>query len=208
MLNVKGLSYQWPAGSRVRYPDFQVASGEIMLLLGGSGSGKTTLLHLIGGLLKYQTGSVQMNGTELTTLSPVRLDRFRGKNIGFIFQKHFLQPSLSVNQNLQMPGWLTSNPVSGNELNELLNRLGLTGRGESAVNQLSHGQQQRVAIGRALIHKPSLILADEPTSALDDINCFGIIKLMRDLASHSGSALVIATHDHRLKELSDHTITL
>lgn len=208
MLNVKGLSYQWPAGSRVRYPDFQVASGEIMLLLGGSGSGKTTLLHLIGGLLKYQTGSVQMNGTELTTLSPVRLDRFRGKNIGFIFQKHFLQPSLSVNQNLQMPGWLTSNPVSGNELNELLNRLGLTGRGESAVNQLSHGQQQRVAIGRALIHKPSLILADEPTSALDDINCSGIIKLMRDLASHSGSALVIATHDHRLKELSDHTITL
>ena len=208
MLNVKGLSYQWPAGSRVRYPDFQVASGEIMLLLGGSGSGKTTLLHLIGGLLKYQTGSVQMNGTELTTLSPVRLDRFRGKNIGFIFQKHFLQPSLSVNQNLQMPGWLTSNPVSGNELNELLNRLGLTGRGESAVNQLSHGQQQRVAIGRALIHKPSLILADEPTSALDDINCFGIIRLMRDLASHSGSALVIATHDHRLKELSDHTITL
>lgn len=208
MLNVKGLSYQWPAGSRVRYPDFQVASGEIMLLLGGSGSGKTTLLHLIGGLLKYQTGSVQMNGTELTTLSPVRLDRFRGKNIGFIFQKHFLQPSLSVNQNLQMPGWLTSNPVSGNELNELLNRLGLTGRGESAVNQLSHGQQQRVAIGRALIHKPSLILADEPTSALDDINCFSIIRLMRDLASHSGSALVIATHDHRLKELSDHTITL
>ena len=208
MLNVKGLSYQWPAGSRVRYPNFEVAAGEIMLLLGGSGSGKTTLLHLIGGLLKYQTGSVQMNGTELTTLSPVRLDRFRGKNIGFIFQKHFLQPSLSVNQNLQMPGWLTSNPVSGNELNELLNRLGLTGRGESAVNQLSHGQQQRVAIGRALIHKPSLILADEPTSALDDINCFSIIRLMRDLASHSGSALVIATHDHRLKELSDHTITL
>lgn len=192
----------------VQYPDFQVKSGELLLLLGGSGAGKTTLLHLIGGLLKYQGGSIKVNDTELSTLKTAQLDRVRGQNIGFIFQKHFLQSSLTVSQNLQMPGWLASNPAKEEQVNELLERLGLSAEKNKYVNKLSHGQQQRVAIGRALIHKPSIILADEPTSALDDENCRSIIGLMRDLASKSGSAVLIATHDHRLKVLSDHTVTL
>lgn len=208
MLEVKDLTFQWIGGPITNYPDFRVSSGQIVLLLGSSGSGKTTLLHLIGGLLRPLSGSVKLNQTEMTTLTSAKLDQFRGKNIGFIFQKHYLQESLTVRQNLQMPVWLSGRAVSLRQVDELLEMTGLSGKGDRNVQELSHGQQQRVAIGRAMIHKPSLILADEPTSALDDVHCTATITLMRDLARQSGSALLVATHDHRLKALANDMITL
>lgn len=208
MLEVKDLTFQWTGGPKTNYPDVRVSSGQIVLLLGSSGSGKTTLLHLIGGLLRPLSGSVKLDQIEMTTLASAKLDQFRGKNIGFIFQKHYLQESLTVRQNLLMPGWLCGKSVSLSQVDGILERTGLSGKGDRSVQELSYGQQQRVAICRAMIHKPSLILADEPTSALDDDHCKSTIMLMRDLASQAGSALLVATHDHRLKALADDMITL
>ncbi|MFZ9981700.1 MAG: ABC transporter ATP-binding protein [Cyclobacteriaceae bacterium] len=201
MLQIKSLVFGWPGSAAMSFPDFQVSAGQSMLLLGGSGSGKTTLLHLIGGLLRPLSGTVFVHGTEIPNLSGSEIDAWRGKHIGFIFQKHFLLPSLTVKQNLQIPGWLSGSAVSSEEVSFMLDNLGLSEKGESFPDQLSYGQQQRIAIGRALINKPDLILADEPTSALDDKNCMRVIDLLKNLCSRNGTGFLVATHDQRLKEV-------
>ena len=171
-----------------------------MLLLGGSGSGKTTLLHIIGGLLRPASGTVFVQGAEVHKIPGSEIDSWRGKHMGFIFQKHYLLPSLTVKQNLQTPGWLSGTAVDSDEISQMLDNLGLSEKSESFPDQLSYGQQQRLAIGRALINKPDLILADEPTSALDDKNCMRVIDLLKNLCSRNGTGLLVATHDHRLKQ--------
>ena len=199
MINVKGLVYSYSLEKKIQFMDFAILKGEHWLLLGDSGSGKTTLLHLIGGLLKSHQGSVQVDETEITKLSEAQLDHFRGKHLGFIFQKNHLINALTVEENLLMAPFLAKLKQDTSRVSEVLDQLGIADKKRSRIQELSQGQAQRVAIARAILNKPSIILADEPTSALDDKSCDKVIDLLIDVASQSKSTLVIATHDQRLK---------
>jgi ABC-type lipoprotein export system ATPase subunit len=208
MVTVSDLSYTYSASSAIRFPDFSVGKGDHFLLLGESGSGKTTLLHLTGGLLRNYAGSLQVDGTELSSLSETELDRFRGQKIGFIFQRNHLISALTVEKNLVMAPYLAGLPVDKGRIKEILSHLGLESKRNSRIAELSQGQVQRVAIARALINKPSILFVDEPTSALDDKNCDRVIHLLLDAASENQSTLIVATHDQRLKEKIKNQIQL
>jgi len=204
MISVEGLSYQYPsqneATKKISFPDFKVARGEQFILLGQSGSGKTTLLHLLGGLIRAQQGNIKVEEIDITQLSEIMLDQFRGKQVGFIFQKNHLIASLSVRNNLLMAPFLAGKKQDRDRVDQVLEELGLLEKRDSQIHQLSQGQAQRVAIARAIINKPALILADEPTSALDDTNCEKVIQLLTKVASENNAALIVATHDQRLKD--------
>ena len=208
MIAVSKLIFRYSPEMPIHFPDFSVQKGEEVLLLGESGSGKTTLLHLLGGLLRNDTGSIIVDGTELSNLSETSLDKFRGQRMGFIFQKNHLISALSVEKNLMMSPYLAGLPVDRERINEVLSRLGLASKRNSKISELSQGQAQRVAIARAVLNRPSILFADEPTSALDDKNCDHVIRLMKEVASESQSTLIVATHDQRLKDKIKNQIQL
>ncbi len=208
MLRTEQLKFKYPDEKEFSFPDIDLVAGEQCLMLGGSGSGKTTLLHLIGGLLSPQCGNISINGTVLNHLSGSVMDKFRGRNIGFIFQRNHLVASLSVRQNIQLAGFLSQSEYDQNTVDEQLEILGIAAKATSKVTELSQGQAQRVAIARAMVNKPKLILADEPTSALDDINCERVLELLMRATSQIGSALLIATHDQRLRKSISKNILL
>ena len=199
MIRVKETSYQYPGGVRMSFPDFYIPKGKHGLLLGESGSGKTTLIHLIGGLLRGHEGRIEVNGVDLASLTEAGLDQYRGRHFGFIFQKNHLIASLTVEQNLLAAPFFAGLEQKQELVDDLLSELGMEGKRQARIRQLSHGQAQRVAIARALINKPALILADEPTSALDDRNCDKVIQLLLKASATHGATLVVATHDQRLK---------
>lgn len=199
MLSISDLSFTYPDGKKLTFDDFSITRGQHSLLLGESGSGKTTLLHLIGGLLRGYAGSIRFDQTDLSKLSDPGLDKFRGQHIGFIFQRLHLVKALSVQRNLAMSPWLAGLPVARERAATVLSALNLADKLNAGVTTLSQGQAQRVAIARAIMNRPALILADEPTSALDDRNCEDVIQLLISTATETGSTLVIATHDQRLK---------
>lgn len=201
MIRVKEASYQYQGSQQMPFPDFHVPKGKHALLLGDSGSGKTTLIHLIGGLLRLQKGSIEVSGVDLASLSEHGLDQYRGRHFGFVFQKNHLIASLTVEQNLLAASYFAGIPQKKDESEKLLVELGLEGKRHARIRELSHGQAQRLAIARALINKPSLILADEPTSALDDKNCDTVIRLLMDASTSHHATLVVATHDQRLKSI-------
>jgi ABC-type lipoprotein export system ATPase subunit len=200
MITVSKLSFRYNNTSEIRFPDISVKQGEHALLLGESGSGKTTLLHLMGGLLRGYSGSIKLNGTELSTLSESKLDSFRGQYVGFVFQRNHLINALSVEKNLALSPYLAGLSVDNQRIEEVLEGLGLSEKKKSAVTELSHGQAQRVAIARAVLNRPSILFADEPTSALDDKNCARVIDLLLNVAIQNKSTLIVATHDQRLKD--------
>jgi putative ABC transport system ATP-binding protein len=204
MIAVRNLSYSYSSQSlkakEIIFPDFQVERGEQFLLLGESGSGKTTLLHLVGGLLRPQKGKVMIDKVEINQLSELELDHFRGSRVGFIFQKNHLITSLSVKNNLLMAPFLAGEKQDTDRVEGVLKQLGLFEKRNTKVHELSQGQAQRVAIARAIINRPALILADEPTSSLDDTNCAKVMELLHQLAIENNAALIIATHDQRLKD--------
>ncbi len=200
MIEVTGLSFSYNATPGISFPNFTVNRGKNILLLGESGSGKTTLLHLLGGLLRGYAGSVKVDGTELSSLSETALDRFRGQRIGFVFQKNHLINSLTVQQNLRLAPYLAGMAISDSRITEVLEELGITNKKASRIQELSHGQAQRVSIARAVLNKPSIIIADEPTSALDDTSCSRVIELLARVAAENNSSLIIATHDQRLRD--------
>jgi ABC-type lipoprotein export system ATPase subunit len=200
MIEASGLSFSYHPSLELSFPDLRVEQGKHMLLLGESGSGKTTLLHVLGGLLRKYKGSVKIDGVELMTLSESGLDCFRGQRIGYIFQKNHLISALTVEQNLKLAPYLAGIKIDQKRISFVLENLGLSEKRNSRINELSHGQAQRVSIARAVLNKPSIIFADEPTSALDDKNCVRVIKLLMEAAADSNSALIIATHDQRLKD--------
>ena len=202
MIEVRQVSYSYSEGRKIAFDDFIINKGEHCLLLGESGCGKTTLLHLLGGLLKSQEGIIKVADTQISGLSESQLDQFRGKHLGFVFQKNHLITALNVQQNLI----LLNNDMQRSD--ELLNFLNLTSFKTKKVTTLSHGQAQRVAIARALMNRPAVILADEPTSALDDRNCAAVIDLLLNVAKENNSTLVIATHDSRLKSKFNKQILL
>jgi putative ABC transport system ATP-binding protein len=208
MIEVSSLSFQYSTSTILSFPDFVVDRGKPFLLLGESGSGKTTLLHLLGGLLRNYAGEIEVNGTKLHSLSEHALDKFRGRNIGFIFQRHHLIDALSVEQNLMMPAYLSGMGIQRRRIQEVLRKIGLERLSSSRVRELSQGQAQRVAIARSIMLKPSVILADEPTSALDDRNCNIVISLLMEAAGENQSSLIIATHDQRLKEIIGNKMSL
>jgi ABC-type lipoprotein export system ATPase subunit len=208
MIRTQNLSYTYQGGKTLTFPDFDLPAGQPCLLLGDSGCGKTTLLHLLSGVLKSQQGEVIVNGSDITKMNETDLDKFRGQNAGFIFQKNHLITALTVKQNLLMVPFLSATKRDERILHEALRQLGILEVKDVNVKNISQGQAQRVAIARAIINKPAVIFADEPTSALDDSNCDKVIKLLLDAASQNKSTLLIATHDQRLKSKIQYQINL
>ena len=200
MLQTQNLSFAYPNGPRWTFPDLSVPGGSAMLILGKSGIGKTTLLHLLAGLLRPQNGSVSIHNQDISQLAARELDKFRGQNIGLILQQaHFVQ-SLTVEGNLKLAQYLAGMPENEEQIFALLESLGLADKASKKCHRLSVGEQQRVTIARAMLNSPKLVLADEPTSALDDYHAQQVIELLESQAKEIGAALVVVTHDQRLKE--------
>ncbi|MDP2205975.1 MAG: ATP-binding cassette domain-containing protein [Alphaproteobacteria bacterium] len=194
------------AGGReiLRIPALSVAAGGRLLLLGPSGCGKTTLLNLMAGLLRAEQGHVSLNGQAYDTLSGRALDALRRKYFGIVFQKLHLIGHLSVEQNI----CLAADHPDKTYMHSLTDRLGIADKRRSAARNLSHGEAQRAAIARALMNRPAIVLADEPTSALDDAQADNVSRLLLDETQTAGAALIVATHDARIKPLFDTVLEL
>jgi putative ABC transport system ATP-binding protein len=196
------------AGTKVtalRGIDMTVKHGELMMLVGPSGCGKTTLISVIAGILDRDGGECSVFGRDFQKMRPGERTRFRGENIGFVFQAFNLLPTLTAMENVAVP-MLINGASRGESLDraaEALRQVGLGDRVQSLPKQLSGGQQQRVAIARALVHSPRLIVCDEPTSALDHETGHRVMELMREVAVGPDRALVIVTHDARIFEFAD-----
>jgi putative ABC transport system ATP-binding protein len=185
--------------------DLDVLKGELMMLVGPSGCGKTTLISVIAGILDQDSGDCRVLGEDLLSLSQRKKTRFRGENVGFVFQAFNLLPTLSAAENAAIPLLINglSRPKALDRAKQMLTRVGLGDRAHSLPSQLSGGQQQRVAIARALVHDPKLIVCDEPTSALDHDTGHKVMDILREVALGEGRALVIVTHDSRIFSFAD-----
>ena len=190
--------------------DLDVAPDELLMLVGPSGCGKTTLISVVAGILDQDGGQCRVFGRDLQAMSDRERVRFRGDNIGFVFQAFNLLPTLTAAENVAVP--LLIRGVARGEAvrraSEVLERVGLGGRGRSLPSELSGGQQQRVAIARSLVHNPRLIVCDEPTSALDHQTGHKVMELFREVAMGDGRALIIVTHDARIFEFADRIATM
>ena len=205
MLKTSALKFSYNDKKVFAFPAINCAAGQELLLLGESGCGKTTLLHILAGLRRPDTGEVYIQNQEIGALVGTPLDAFRGQNVGIVFQQSHLLRALTVAENLRAAQYFAHKPSDKAELQSLLDSLNIGAKANSYPHQLSLGEQQRVAIARALINRPSLILADEPTSSLDDKNCREVLKLLLEQSQAHKAALVIVTHDGRLKsEISNH----
>lgn len=208
MIALNAVSHNYQNGHRIGFKDWQVNDGAQWLLLGASGSGKTTLLHILTGILKPQQGSVVINGTSIYDLPSKDLDQFRGRNIGIIFQRPHLIKSLTIKENLIMAQSFANLPTDLNRVKEVLTSLGIADKKNAYPSELSHGQLQRVSIARAVINRPSLLIADEPTSSLDDKNAAAVLELLIDQSGINQATLIVATHDKRVKDAFTNTYEL
>lgn len=187
---------------------FDVEIGEFIAIIGASGSGKSTLLHQIGGVDHPSSGKVIINNTDIYTLNENDLAIFRRNEIGLIYQFYNLIPVLNVKENITLPLQLAHQKVDQKRFNTLIEQLGLSNRLKHLPNQLSGGQQQRVSIARALINKPSLVLADEPTGNLDSKNSDEIIRLLKEANEKYHQTIIIITHDNNIAKLANRVITI
>ena len=208
MIQTHNLTFSYTKNKQFNFPDIVCNPKETLLVTGGSGKGKTTLLHLLGGLLQPSSGSVKITNTEISSLSNKSLDRFRGEQIGFVLQQNYFVSSLSVLDNIVLASWLGTQKKDVSKAKKLLETLDLTSEMHKLPSQLSVGQQQRVSIARALINEPKVVLADEPTSSLDDENALIVADLLADLTATYEAALIIVTHDKRLKDRFENQIVL
>lgn len=190
--------------------DIHVSTGEIITIVGASGAGKSTLLHIIGTLDKPDAGMVLINGTAVYDLSPKKLSAFRNQYIGFIFQFHHLLPEFTALENICIPAFIAkrSKKEATNNATELLELLGLSHRASHKPTELSGGEQQRVAVARALINSPSIILADEPSGNLDSSNAESLHHLFLDLRTQLNQTFVIVTHNEDLADMADRKIMM
>jgi len=200
MINIHSLAHIYEKGRKIAFPDWEVADMEQWLLLGASGCGKSTLLNIIAGLLKPTAGEILINNTELYQLPAKAMDRFRGRHIGIIFQRPHLVRSLDVLDNLELAAVMAGLKIDHERNVLLLNDLGIASLAKKYPDELSQGQLQRVSVARALVNRPDLLIADEPTSSLDDENAAHVIQMLTSQAKDNGAALIIATHDQRVRE--------
>ena len=187
-----------------------IQRGEVVSIVGPSGAGKTTLLQIIGTLDRPDSGSVYVDSVDVTTLSQKKLADFRNRHIGFVFQFHQLLPEFTALENIMIPAFIagTARRATRQRAEELLRFMGLADRAHHKPNQLSGGEQQRVAVARALMNQPAVILADEPSGSLDSQNKQELHQLFFDLRDQYGQTFVIVTHDEQLAALTDRTIHL
>ena len=199
MIKTESLKFSYDGKKYFDFPDINLDSGENLLIIGNSGIGNTTLLHILAGILKPESGLINISGTDISKFSDIELDKFRGDNIGIVFQKPHFISSLTINENLKLAKYLSPSKTSG-DAKKILESLNIKDKYQQKPNQLSEGEKQRASIALALINSPSLILADEPTSSLDDFNCDNVIKLLKTQAKDHNAQLIVITHDARLKK--------
>ena len=208
MLTGKNIYKRYGSLEVLRGVNLEIKKGEVVAIVGPSGCGKSTLLHILGSLDKADMGEIVINNTGLSHLSGNKLAAFRNKHIGFVFQFHHLLPEFSALENVCIPGWLAGrgrNEVK-DKAQQLLKILGLVDRNENKPNQLSGGEQQRVAVARALINNPDIVFADEPTGNLDSANAQELHQLFFDLRKQFNQTFLIVTHNEELSQLSDRTL--
>lgn len=209
MIKTSNLAFKYDRSDVVfNFPDISLGPNENLLILGKSGIGKTTLLHLLAGLLSPISGSIEIDGVAIHTLSEQKMDKFRGHNIGLVFQKNHAIRSLTVMENLKTRLFFAKKPISKTAITDLLEQLELTDCKYHGLAELSVGQLQRLGIAMAMIHQPQIILADEPTSSLDDDTCTTVMKLLMEQANANNANLIVITHDQRIKPLFNNTLTL
>lgn len=208
MISGRNIHKRYGAVEVLKGVDITIKKGEVASIVGPSGSGKSTLLHILGTLDKADNGTVNMNDTMINSLTGKKLAAFRNKHIGFVFQFHHLLPEFNAWENVSIPGWLAGRKKAEvkEEAIRLLTMLGLSGRMENKPNELSGGEQQRVAVARALINKPDIVMADEPTGNLDSINAKELHRLFFELRDKFSQTFLIVTHNEELAQLSDRVL--
>lgn len=210
MIEIKGVTKSFGSLQVLKGIDLCIEKGEIVSIVGPSGAGKTTLLQILGTLDKPDNGSVVVDGIETSTLSTNKLSEFRNKHLGFVFQFHQLLPEFTAIENIMIPAYIAGMKPKEARIRaeELLEFMGLSNRANHKPNELSGGEKQRVAVARALMNNPAVILADEPSGSLDSKNKEELHKLFFDLRDKFGQTFVIVTHDETLATLTDRTIHL
>ena len=210
MIEIKGVTKSFGSLQVLKGIDLCIEKGEIVSIVGPSGAGKTTLLQILGTLDKPDSGSVVVDGIETSTLSTNKLSEFRNKHLGFVFQFHQLLPEFTAIENIMIPAYIAGmKPKEArSRAEELLAFMGLSDRATHKPNELSGGEKQRVAVARALMNNPAVILADEPSGSLDSKNKEELHKLFFELRDKFGQTFVIVTHDETLATLTDRTIHL
>lgn len=208
MITLQGITKSFGTLQVLKGIDLTIEQGEVVSIVGPSGAGKTTLLQIMGTLDKADTGTVVVNGTEVSGLKEKELSAFRNRQIGFVFQFHQLLPEFTALENVMIPAWIagTDTAEAQHRAKEILEFLGLAERASHKPSELSGGEKQRVAVARALINHPAVILADEPSGSLDTRNKEELHQLFFDLRDRLGQTFVIVTHDENLAQLTDRTI--
>lgn len=210
MLKATGIKKAYGNLPILKGVGLSVEKGEIVSIIGASGAGKSTLLHILGTLDKPDGGIVELNGTKVSSLNGELLSVFRNKNIGFVFQFHHLLPEFTALENICIPAFIakTSKKQAENKAVELLELLGLKDRAHHKPNQLSGGEQQRIAVARALVNDPVIILADEPSGNLDSANASSLHQFFITLRDNFKQTFVIVTHNEDLAKISDRVVTM
>lgn len=208
MIDIKNITKSFGSLQVLKGIDLHINKGEIVSIVGSSGAGKTTLLQIIGTLDKPDSGSIVIDGIDVSNLSKAKLSDFRNRHLGFVFQFHQLLPEFTALENIMIPAFIagTSQSEAKERAMELLKFMGLEDRASHKPNELSGGEKQRVAVARALVNKPAVILADEPSGSLDSKNKAELHQLFFDLRDKFGQTFVIVTHDESLAATTDRTI--
>ena len=210
MIYIEGIKKNFGTLEVLKGIDLHIGKGEVVSIVGPSGAGKTTLLHIIGSLERPDAGRVIIDGTEINNLKGNEISDFRNKKIGFVFQFHQLLPEFSALENVMIPALIAgkSKKEAKEKAMELLRFMSLEERASHKPSEMSGGEKQRVAVARALVNDPAVILADEPSGSLDSKNKEELHKLFFDLRDKYGQTFVIVTHDEHLAQLTDRTISM
>ena len=210
MIDIKGITKSFGRLQVLKGIDLHIDKGEVVSIVGPSGAGKTTLLQIIGTLDKPDSGRITIDGTDVLGLGSRRLAEFRNRRIGFVFQFHQLLPEFTAIENIMIPAYIAGTPKAEakERAAELLDFMGLSDRARHKPAELLGGEKQRVAVARALVNRPAVILADEPSGSLDSKNKAELHQLFFDLRDKTGQTFVIVTHDESLARITDRTIAM